>query len=293
MPFGCHVSTSGGLEKSLQRAVNIGAQTIQIFASSPRTWQKPSHSKLIISNFLKEKQKTKISPVVIHAKYLINLASPNPETLEKSKLSLVDELIFANQIKALGSIVHIGSHKGKGKNKGMKQIIKACQDILAKTPKNTWLILENTAGNNQQNVHKVGSRFEEIGQLIKSIGSDRVKVCLDTQHSFASGYYFSTPVKLEKTLKEFDQKIGLKNLVVVHVNDSHFPFGSGKDQHANLGQGLIGEKSLGLFLQNKKLSDLPFILETPALNEEKTAKNEVAKLKKLAGLTKKQTAHNF
>lgn len=281
MRVGAHVSIAGGLSQAIDRAVVRGAETIQVFASSPRTWAGPNHSPGEIRRFCQKAAKSKIRPVVIHAKYLVNLASPSRETLEKSKQSLIEDLKFAPEIKALGTIVHVGSHKGKGRKKGIEQIVVAAKDILADTPKEAWLILENTAGSETQSVHKIGHRFEEIGGLIARIGSKRVKVCLDTQHSFASGYNVASSRGLDQALKRFDKVIGLEKLVVVHVNDSRFELGSGKDRHENVGKGKIGESGLKLILHHPRLKHLPFILETPALDKEETARREVAKLRKL------------
>ena len=284
MHLGCHVSIAGGLSKAIDRAVERKANTIQIFASSPRTWAGPNHDQKEIERFKNEAVAYKIDPVVIHAKYLVNLASPNPETVKKSRQSLVEDLVFAEKIKALGSIVHVGSHKGEGLEKGLAQTAAVAKKVLKSTPPKTWLILENTAGSQTQSVHKIGSRFEELALLIAKIGSERVKVCLDTQHSLASGYDVSSKEGLAQTLEEFERLIGLDRLVTIHVNDSKFALGTGKDRHENVGQGLIGEAGLRRVLNHPQLRHLPFILETPALGKEKTAVAEVRKLRELVSL---------
>lgn len=282
MQIGCHVSIAGGLSRAVDRAVERGANTIQIFASSPRTWAGPAHEPGEVNRFVDQTKAKDIDPVVIHAKYLVNLASPDPETVKKSLGSLVEDLVFAAKIGAWGSIVHVGSHKGKGLGLGLEQIVAGCQTVLNQTPEETWLMLENTAGSQTQSVHKIGSRFEELAYLVDRIGSERVKVCLDTQHSLASGYDVASGQGLQVTLDEFDRLIGLNRLVVVHVNDSKVALGSGKDRHENVGEGAIGSKGLRLILNHPKLKHLPFILETPALDKDETAAQEVAKLKKLA-----------
>jgi len=282
MKLGCHVSIAQGLSKAIDRAVIRKANTIQIFASSPRTWAGPNHDRQEISRFKEQAAIYQIDPVVIHAKYLVNLASPNPETVKKSKGSLIEDLNFAAKIGALGSIVHVGSHKGEGLAVGLEQIVSAGKEVLNQTPKKSWLILENTAGSQTQSVHKIGSRFEELALLVEQINSDRVKVCLDTQHSLASGYDVGSVQGFKETIREFDRLIGLDRLVVVHVNDSKFALGSGKDRHESVGKGQIGEKGLRLVLHHPKLRNLPFILETPALAKEETAVKEIAILKRLA-----------
>lgn len=281
MRLGCHVSIAGGLSQAIDRAVVRGADTIQIFASSPRTWAGPAHEPGEVKRFVDRAQAQDIDPVVIHAKYLVNLASPDPETVKKSLGSLVEDLVFAEKIGAWGTIVHVGSHKGKGLDTGLEQIIAGCQTVLAQTPEETWLILENTAGSATQSVHKIGSKFEELAYLVDRIGSDRIKICLDTQHSLASGYDIASAKGLKATLTEFDRLIGLNRLVVVHVNDSKVDLGSGKDRHENVGKGSIGIKGLKLVLNHPKLKHLPFILETPALDKDETAIKEVEKLRKL------------
>lgn len=258
MKLGAHVSIAGGLSKSIGRAVSIGASCMQIFASSPRSFQATDFSDREIGEFRRLAQENRMGPIFFHGVYLINLAVESAQLYKLSIESLTSYLKLCERLPVSGVIFHIGSHKGKGFTVVKDRIIKAVEKILNQTMVGQ-LILENNAGQGGG----VGSRFEEISDIINYIKSDRLCVCLDSQHAFAAGYHLETKEGLEKTLKEFDESIGLKNLVAVHLNDSKFPLGSQRDRHENIGRGLIGLESIRRFLNHKELSHLPFILEVP------------------------------
>jgi apurinic endonuclease APN1 len=173
---------------------------------------------------------------------------------------------------------HVGSTKGKPLSGVMDKIVIAIKNILAASPDGPFLILENSAGAGDI----IGARFAELGEVINQVGSDRVKVTLDTAHSFASGYNVATPAGLNETLYEFDQEIGLKRLVCLHLNDSAVPLGACRDRHADIGKGYIGIEGFRQIVNNPNLKNLPGILETPSLK----GKGDVDNLKILRELVK-------
>lgn len=259
MRIGAHVSTAGGLDKAVERAREMGAETIQIFGGAPQSWRRRDYSAEETAAFRERCQEAGIGPVFIHGVYLINLATAEPQNLGRSRQSLIDDMRLASRIGAAGVIFHLGSHKGAGFAQVFDQVVTALQHILAETPEDSWLIIENSAGMGQH----MGSRFAEVGALIKAVANPRVKVCLDTQHSFAAGYDLTTADGLAAVLDEFQREVSPERLVAVHANDSKVPFRSGVDRHENIGQGHMGREAFRLILGHPAFRDLPFILEVP------------------------------
>ena len=262
MKLGAHVSTSGGLDKAVDRGAELGCETIQIFGSSPQAWAFKPIPEAQTEAFRKKADEAGISPVFFHAVYLINLGTPNPALLEKGIHSLVNYMNLAAQVGAAGVIVHPGSHKGAGYEAILQQTVSALERVLDSSPEGPWLTLENTAGMGQH----IGARFDELGRILSGAGPgyrERLKICLDTQHSFAAGYDVSTRNGLDAMLAEFDECIGLDNLVAVHANDSKYPLGAGVDRHENLGEGYIGLAGFENIMANPAFRDLPFFLEVP------------------------------
>ena len=216
--------------------------------------------------------------MVIHSIYLINLASENPYFYEQSIKSLIDDMKKASMIGALGVNTHLGSTKGRDFKDVLTKIVLAIKDILAASPDGPYFILENSAGAG----HIIGSKFSEIGEIIKAVHSDRVKVCLDTAHSFESGYNLKTAEGLESALDEFEKEIGLEKLVCLHLNDSKTPLGSNRDLHADIGRGEIGLETFRRIVNHPKLKHLSGIIETPNLK----GRSDIDDLKILRGLVK-------
>ena len=175
-----------------------------------------------------------------------------------------------------GVIFHIGSHKGRGYEAVKERIYTAIERVIS-TTKVGKLILENNAGQGGG----VGTKFEEIVDIINHIRSDRLAICLDSQHAFAAGYDVSSKKGLDKILTELDETVGLKNLIVVHLNDSKFPLGSFRDRHENIGEGLIGKEGIARIVNHDKLKDLPFVLEVPGFDGKGPDKKNLDLLKSL------------
>jgi deoxyribonuclease-4 len=262
MKLGAHVSTSGGLDKAIDRGADLGCETIQIFGSSPQAWAFRPASEAQTEAFRRKAGEAEITPVFFHAVYLINLGTPNPALLEKGIDSLVNYMDLAAQVEAAGVIVHPGSHKGAGYDAILQQTVSALERVLDSSPPGPWLALENTAGMGQH----IGASFGELGRILSEARPgyrERLKICLDTQHSFAAGYDVATKDGLDAMLAEFDECIGLDNLVAVHANDSKYPLGAGVDRHENLGEGYIGLSGFENIMSNPAFRDVPFFLEVP------------------------------
>ena len=280
MKIGVHVFAAGGLSKAIDRAQAIGAETIQIFASSPRAWAFKSIPDDQMDAFVQKSKEEAVSPVFLHGIYLVNVGGA-PDLVRKSVDSLSDHMNAADRIGASGVIFHGGSHKGAGFDSVLDQSARALREVLARSPEHVWLIVENCAGMGAQ----IGASFQEIGRLIDAVGSDRTKVCLDTQHCFAAGYGLADPGGIDAVVQEFDREIGLSRLVVVHANDSKVEHGSGKDRHENIGEGYIGQHGFEVIMGHPAFRDVPFILEVPGFGGEGPDKENLDRLKAVrAGL---------
>jgi deoxyribonuclease-4 len=256
---GAHVSIAKRLDYAIDRAVDIGADCIQIFGSSPQSWQPFIFPLDQVDEFEKKREKAGIDPVFLHSIYLINLASKNPYILGNSIGSLVQYLKFGKAIGAEGAVFHVGSHKGQGFEKVAEQVVEAMNQILLRTKGCGKLIIENSAGAGGV----IGSSFKEIGLIVKALNSPRIAVCLDTAHAFEFGYDIRTKKGLDDAMKEFDREIGLEKLVLIHANDSKTARGSNRDRHENIGKGKIGLEGFRGIVSHPDLRDLPFIIETP------------------------------
>ena len=261
MEIGAHVSAAGGLYKSIQRAESIGATAIQIFASSPRCWRFKPFLEEDVDKFFSFRRESNVSTVVCHGIYLVNLGGKE-ELLEKSIQSLTDHLTAAHQIGAKGVVFHSGSHKGVGFEQIFSQATKAIKTVLESTPVDTELIIENCAGMGAQ----IGASFEEIGAMISEVSDERLKCCIDLQHAFAAGYDIGNSDSIDQVIEDFDSRIGLERLSVIHANDSKVPFASGVDRHENIGEGHIGIEGFKTIVNHPSLKNVPFILEVPGFD---------------------------
>ncbi len=277
MRIGAHVSSGGGVDKAIDRAVALGAETIQIFSGAPQAWRRKNYTAAEVEAYKAKAEEHDVGPAFIHGLYLVNLASQNPDLIAKSYEALVLEMHAASLIGAKGVIFHLGSHKGAGYDACVDQVIEQSRRILDATPPDTWLILENSAGMGGA----IGSKFAELGKIARDLGGDRVKVCLDTCHTFAAGYEMATRKGLDATMAEFDKEIGLEKLVAVHANDSKQPLGAGMDRHANIGEGHIGRDGFLNIMSHPAFAEVPFLLEVPGFDDSGPDAQNVAILKEL------------
>jgi deoxyribonuclease IV len=273
--FGGHVS--GGVKAAPERAEEIGAEALQLFVQSPRAWRFPEHDPEVLASFPQRAKAAGIGAVLVHAIYLCNVASPDDVVYEKSVATLRSTVDAACAIAADGVVFHVGSHLGAGFEAGLERALPALEQVLERCSDTTWLLVENSAGTGGT----IGRSLAELGTLHERLGRHpSLGVCLDSCHLWASGCDVTDPAALDSLLDEFDSLIGLDRLRALHVNDSQTPLGSNRDRHANLCEGLIGDK-LSVFLGNPRLQDLPAVVETEGQHGKGADAEEMRKLRKL------------
>lgn len=290
--IGGHVSAAGGIELAIDRAAAIGGNTVQVFSGSPRVWQRPELSKFDAVKIAAKMKESPIKSIFTHSLYLVNLASDNPELVEKSKKAIGFDLTFDAHIKGSGVVVHVGSHKGAGWEPVKEQVLKVMGQIIEAAPDDSCFLIENAAGQNG----KIGGDLHEVRWLIDELKTDKVGWCFDTCHAFAAGYALGkdkpTPSEEQQALEPVERRtaaeeiteLGLwKHLKCIHVNDSRDPFASGRDRHDNIGDGLIPGEDFKYFLGLNELEHIPLILEVPGINKEGPDAENVKRLKKLVG----------
>jgi deoxyribonuclease IV len=277
MFFGAHVSASGGVDKAMERAIERGADGVQLFIQSPRMWRPVNHKPAAVDRFRELREEHDIKGAVTHAIYLINIASPDDELREKSVAALEHTMQVAERLGLDAVIFHPGSHRSAQGGLG------ACIDDMARGmervlehSENTWLLMENCAGQGGT----IGRDVDELGALYDKVeGHPRLGVCIDSCHWFASGVDVTAREKLDAGLAELDDAIGLDRLRALHINDSKTPLGSNRDRHANIGEGELAD-GLGTFLAHPKLQGLGAYLEVPGEGDGPTAE-ELTKVRDL------------
>ena len=277
MHIGAHVSSSGGIHTAIDRAEAIGAESVQVFTQSPRTWRQTNHDPATFERFRERREEAAIAGVLCHALYLCNFAAPDDAIYEKSIVALRSTMEIACAIGADGVVLHVGSHLGAGLDKGLERVVPALEQVLELSNDTTWLLLENSAGAGGT----IGRSIDELATIFERLdGHPRLGVCLDSCHLYVSGVDITDPATLDALLDEVDATIGLDRLRALHVNDSAAPLGSNRDRHANIGEGLLGE-GLGVFLGHPRLQGLPAVLETAGPEKRGPDANEVRKAKEL------------
>jgi deoxyribonuclease-4 len=276
MQIGAHVSSSGGIDKAIDRAVAIGAESVQVFTQSPRAWRPTNHDPASFERFREKSAAAGIDGVLCHAVYLTNLASPDPVTYERSVGTLRNTTQVACGIG--GHVVfHVGSHLGSGLEAGLEHVVPALEQALELCTDETWLLMENSAGAGGT----IGRSIEELATIWERLGRHpHLGICLDSCHLWVSGVDVTDPAALDACVDEVDATIGLNRLRALHVNDAAAPFGSNRDRHANILEGELGEK-LGVFLANPRLQGLPAVLETAGPDNHGPDATEVQKTKDL------------
>jgi deoxyribonuclease IV len=268
---------SGGIKKAVDRGVEIGAEAIQLFVQSPRSWRFPEHDPADLARFRERRDEAGLRGAIVHALYLINLASPKEDFYEKSVGTMRSTVETACGIEADGVVFHVGSHQGAGFEAALKRVVPALAPCLELCNERTWLLLENTAGAGDT----IGRSVEELATIVERLDRHpQLGVCLDSCHLYASGYDVTDREALDRVLEEVDETIGLDRVRALHVNDSKAALGSNRDRHDNVGDGLMGEK-LGVFVGHPRLQGLPALLETPGPDGHGPDANEVRKLREL------------
>lgn len=261
--IGLHMSIAGSLDLAFDRALEAGCTTFQIFTRNPRGWKFKPLTEEQVAAFTEKRRKTSFSKIVDHMPYLPNLASPDRATMKASRKALSEEVRRCDLLGIEYLVTHLGSHLGKGTMVGVRNVAEACNEAIGGSSGGTTILLENMAG--QKNC--VGARFEELRQILDLVKSrERVGVCFDTCHAYASGFDLSSSDAVERTMGMFDDLVGYERLKVVHLNDSKGQLGSNLDRHENIGKGKIGRAGMKAFLHRRGILERPIILETPYRN---------------------------
>ena len=277
MRIGAHVSSSGGISKSIGRGADIGCESLQVFTHNPRTWRPINHKDEEIAAFRELGAEADMGPFVSHGLYLINLGAPDREVpsgppgkpakttrniYRASVESLIQHLEVGERLGLEGVVLHVGSSKGSSEGEAIERISAGLSEALAAAPGSCAVLLENTAGAGDT----IGRTFEQLVAVAEGV-DDRTRVgfCLDTQHLFASGFPVHEPGGIDRVLDDFDRLLGIERLRCLHLNDSKTAFGSNRDRHENLGDGEIGPDGMRSILGCPAVQGLPVILEVPGL----------------------------
>ena len=279
MKLGAHESTAGGLYRAFERAQSVACDTVQIFVKSNRAWAAKPLAEADIEQFKAQRQESSIRPVIGHASYLLNLASPDELLWTKSLNALIIELERCDALGIPHLVLHPGSHVGSGQEAGLARVAQALGEVHAATSGlQTQLLLETTAGQGTS----LGCRFWHLAWLIEHTAQrERLGVCLDTCHVFAAGYELRTPEGYAATMDAFDREIGLERLRAVHLNDSKGELGSRKDRHEHIGRGHIGLEGFRYLQSDSRLDPLPGLLETPKSDDLHEDRENLAILRSL------------
>lgn len=303
--IGAHVSAAGGTDKAITRANEIGANCVQLFSGSPRVWKRTPFAEIEFEKVFSKQRKFEVKPIFIHSIYLVNLCSEKTELLQKSRAVVEYDLQFCSKVRGAGVVVHLGSHQGRGWDAVKDELAQVLQEILSNTPQDSTLLIENAAGQNG----KLCGDLAEIRWLLDAVGSDRLGWCFDTCHAWAAGYSLGEQLpnnaevgssaknhnsanlaKLAKPAKSFSPKLAHQEisrlelwgtLKCVHVNDSRDPFGSGRDRHENLLDGMISAQDFEWFLSRPELEQIPLILEVPGIDGNGPDAENIQRLKKM------------
>ncbi len=276
--LGAHISIKNGIVNLPIKSQEIGGNIFQFFSKSPRSRNRKQLTETDIETFKKNIKKYQQKRHYIHAPYYINLASKDNRIRWGSISALKDELKISDTLNSVGVITHLGSAKDYTMKEALEKVVKSIKHILEDYNGKSYLILEQSAGAGGEN-GIIGGKIEDLGYIYKNMGKykSKIKFCIDTCHAFAMGYNFNNEKQTDEYISQIDQHLSLKNLIVIHLNDSKFDLNSHKDRHANIGEGYIKKQGFEMFLKNKKISNKDFILETPT----DKIKRDIAVVKKL------------
>ena len=285
--LGAHVSAAGGVAKAFERGAAIGCDALQVFVKNANAWRGKPLDAAAQGAFAAARAATAGPgrpaplPVIAHASYLINLASPVPATAERSRDALVDELQRCDALGIDGLVLHPGAHVGAGEDAGLDAIARALDAVFARHPDGrAQVLLENTAG--QGTV--LGADLAHHARLLRNVATpERLGVCLDTCHAFAAGADLRTRDGYEAFLSAADQAVGLARVRAWHLNDSLHPLGSRKDRHASIGHGELGLDAFALVIVDSRFERVPMILETPLGDDGQGHARDLATLRSLIG----------
>lgn len=260
LAFGAHVSASGGVDKAFARGEEFGMDAIQIFSKSERQWRAKPLEDDVVERWFAERRRSGIDKIVVHASYLINLATAKDDLRAKSLAGFQEELDRCEALQIPSLVIHPGAHTGSGEETGIAAVADMLNRVHENRPDhNVRTLLETTAGQGTA----LGRSFEELAAIIDRVEArDRVMVCLDTCHVFAAGYDFRTPDGYAVMMRQFDELIGIERLQAIHLNDSKNGLGTNKDRHEHIGEGEIGLDGFRLLVNDPRLIGVPALLET-------------------------------
>lgn len=258
MLIGAHVSAAGGISNAIDRIEEIGGNAVQVFTQSPRMWRSTEHTPEEIRRFRKRRRQARVRHVACHALYLVNLASRDAEIRAKSFDALAATLETAQAIRADTVVFHVGSHLGYGFEDAVRVVTPPLRELLSLTTDRLWLCLENAAGAGGT----IGRSIEELAVIADALdGHERLGICLDSCHWWASGVDVTSTAGLDDALDDLDTRLGLDRVRLLHVNDAKTPLGSNRDRHEVVADGVLG-KDLAVFLGHPAFRKLPAVLET-------------------------------
>ncbi len=271
--FGAHMSIAGGCHHALLAAAAHGCETVQLFTKSSNQWAAKELTDDDVRLFRQTLRQTRLRFPTAHDSYLINLASPDEALYRKSIEAFLVEVQRAERLGLRYLVTHPGAHVDSGAEAGLARVAAALDEVHRRCPGfRVKVLLETTAGQGST----LGHRFEHLATLLERVAEPkRLGVCLDTCHVFAAGYALFPEAEYRATMRAFDKLIGLKRLLVFHVNDSLKPFGSRVDRHAHIGQGQIGREAFRLLVNDPRFRNRPMILETPKEGPDETDMDEV------------------
>ncbi len=279
MPLGSHMSIAGGVFNAPGLGQIATCEVIQVFTKSSNQWKAKTLTDEDIQKFFDAQKETGVKAICAHDSYLINLASPDKTLHQKSYDAFKIELERCHLLKIPYLVMHPGSHVGSGEEAGLKKMAESFNRLFDELPDNKTIVCQETTAGQGTNL---GYKFEHLAKVVDMVeDKKRMAVCLDTCHIFAAGYPLQEEKDYKKTMKEFNQILGLNNLKVIHINDSKKPFGSRVDRHEHIGEGYLGLEPFRHVMNDNRLKKIPKILETPKGDDHQ---EDIANLKKLRSL---------
>jgi deoxyribonuclease-4 len=271
---GIHLALGRGLRRAAERAGEIGARTVQVFVDNPTAWKRRTRPPRWLPEFRARLAEMDVAPVAVHASYLVNLAGPDPAFRESSLAVLASDMAAAGEYGASIVNVHTGSHRDTSVEAGIERVAAGVSEVLRRSWRQAGsrvepvLVLENAAGGGWS----VGTSIEELARIADraaamGVAEGRLGFCLDVAHAWGAGVAMDDPDAIDAWLRAFDQELGLRRLAMIHFNDSRSERGSHTDRHEHVGAGRIHARGLAHLLTHPQLRDVPFILETPGMDE--------------------------
>ncbi len=276
------MSVAGGLENAFAFGAAVGCDCIQIFVKNQRQWRAAPLVDSQVAAYRTAARETGLTPVVAHASYLLNLASPDSALRKRSVAAMVNELQRCEALGVLALVFHPGAHLSDTMEAGITHVAQSLDQVHRRCAGfRTTILLETTAGQGSS----IGYRFAQLAAILEAVRDpEHLGLCLDTCHLFAAGYDFRTPEGYEAMIDELDSAIGLAGVRCIHMNDSKRELGSRVDRHEHIGKGTIGKQGLAHFVNDPRFAHVPMILETPKGKDGRGTNLDKVNLKRLRSL---------